>query len=498
MRYFAFRLTSACSSVPVWFFLVTSGAYAADWDATASLTPSLTYTDNVCLDDDNKKSDWSGAAMLTPAGRISHQSRRLKLNVGGSVQVNTLTNSDLRDNGCTGGEFDDQDRFYPTINASAKGTVVPDKLLINASGRASQNEITSSRTTASDPLNRNTNTFYRYSIGPTWKHRYGNFANQTVSYKYDEVLNSSDFKNDSYRHAVNARLVNGGASQISWNVAGNWRRTSYSDRAVNIVDGGLVFRPRDDTELSNVRAGLGYQINRSWQVNGTYGWEFNDFQTARDVDTDGNAWDIGIRWTPSPRTTVSLGSGDRFFGSTPRINATHQYKRSTFNASYNKTITYERDITTQEDELIPGYENNNALYSNSPILDERFALGWSYAGRRARLNVNGSYSQQTRAEDGFKGDFKNLAVYYSPQISQRYTLTGILAWDQNDPRSRFGSSDFVADDSFTTWRMTLQVGRPLNSRVNIRGSYTFTDSQTDNSFGGYQENRFTVFLNIRL
>ncbi len=50
--------------------------------------------------------------------------------------------------------------------------------------------------------------------------------------------------------------------------------------------------PREDTELKSAGLNLGYQIDRRWQLNGTYGWEWNDYQTYNDADTGGQAWQL--------------------------------------------------------------------------------------------------------------------------------------------------------------------------------------------------------------
>ena len=84
-----------------------SSAFAVDWETRASVSPSVTYTDNVCLDNDNKKDDFIGS--LTPSGSLHGESPRSSLTLNGSVSLNTLTNSALNHQGC-GGDFDDRQR----------------------------------------------------------------------------------------------------------------------------------------------------------------------------------------------------------------------------------------------------------------------------------------------------------------------------------------------------------------------------------------------------
>jgi uncharacterized protein (PEP-CTERM system associated) len=496
----------------------TGNVFAANWEGSASIAPSLAYTDNVCLSKDNKKSDWTGVGILTPSGSVSQQSRKTSFNARGSVQVNTLTDGDLRDNGCSGDNLGDRQNFFPSLSANGFTVVVDDYVKLNASLRADQNEITSALPSSSDGLNRNgnTNTFYRYSVSPVLSHRIKKQAFYTVRYSYDDVINTSDSVSDSTRHALTTSLANGQASQISWDLSGRYSKVMYNDDVINQRTGLVV--PRQDTELKSASMSMGYQIDRRWQVNGRYGWEWNDFQTYNNANTGGNAWDLGVRWTPSANTTVNLGSGDRFFGKTPRVNIMHKRKRSLFRLSYNKTITYQRNINTLgnpyyngvgldeefisdedlQNELIDGQGYNSSIYSNGPILDERATLGYTYSGRRATLNVFGSYSDQTRQEDGAQGVFKNISMTFSPLVSRKYTVSGSITWDEDDPLGYVGAPNQQDFSKSSAWYYSVQWARPLNNRMSVSLNYQYTDRQSDDSFNEYQENRVIATLSISL
>lgn len=496
----------------------TGSTLAVNWNANASIAPSLAYTDNVCLSKDNKQGDWTAVGLLTPSGSISHQGAKSRVNAQGSVQINTLTDGELRDNGCSGADLGDRQNFFPSITAAGSTVVIDQWVTLDATLRADQNEVTSALPGSGDDLNRNgnTNTFYRYSISPVLKRRLKNKAIYTLRYSYDDQINTSDSVSDSSRHALVTNLANGNESRISWDLSGRYSRVEYNDDIINRNTGLVV--PRQDTELKSAGLSLGYQIDRRWQVNGRYGWEWNDFETFNDSNTGGGAWDLGVRWTPTSRTTVEAGSGDRFFGTTPRLNITHKRKRSLFRASYRKFITFQRDINTvgngflygdtiedqlingvnQEPQFINGVQTNSSISSNGPILDERATLGYTYSGRRATTDVFGSYSEQTRAEDGAQGIFKDLTVSFSPRLSRTYTVTGSINWEEDEPLGYLGLPNIQDFSKSETWYYMLQVGRPLNNRMTMSLNYQFTDRQSDDSFNEYQENRVIATLNISL
>jgi uncharacterized protein (PEP-CTERM system associated) len=498
--------------------LWAGGAFAVNWQADASIAPSLAYTDNVCLSKDNQQGDWTAVGILTPSGSVSHQSRKTKVNARGSVQVNTLTDGELRDNGCSGEDLGDRQNFFPSISAAGSTVVIDQWVNLDATLRADQNEVTSARPGSGDDLNRNgnTNTFYRYSISPILKRRLKNHAIYTLRYSFDDQINTADSVSDSNRHAVVTSLANGNASRVSWDLNGRYTRVEYKDDFIN-RNTGLVI-PREDIELKSARLRLGYQLDRRWQVNGTYGWEWNDFETFNNSNTGGGAWDVGVRWTPSARTTVDIGSGDRFFGQTPRLNISHQRKRSFFRASYRKFITFQRDISTigngflngdtveeqlinnidREGEIINGVQTNSSINSNGPILDERATLGYTYSGRRATTDIFASYSEQTRAEDGAQAIYKDVTASFSPRVSQTYTVTGAITWEEDEPLGYLGIPNVQEFSDSSTWYYRVQVGRPINNRMSMSLNYQFTDRQSDDSFNEYQENRVIATLSIRL
>jgi hypothetical protein len=246
---------------------------------------------------------------------------------------------------------------------------------------------------------------------------------------------------------------------------------------------------------------LGYQINRRWQANASTGWEWNDFQQYyKNSDTGGSVWDFGTRWTPSARTTVNVGLTSRFFGKAPRINISHKRKKSLFTASYNKSISFANDIRTQQDLLNPTFINNYAVNSNSPILDERFTLGYSYTGRRASVSVSGTNSQQTEADNGEESTFRGLAISVSPQFSRIYTVSGSMSWNENQTDSIFGvpnNSQFFRGNS-EYWITSVSIGRPINSRASMSINYQYTDQTSNNAFDEYTENQIMATINISL
>ncbi|CAA0123446.1 Uncharacterised protein [Halioglobus japonicus] len=471
---------------------------AAEISTSASVAPGVTYTDNVCLDNENKKDAWVGT--VTPSGSIKGKGRNADFTVSGSVQFNTLTDSQLKDNDCGGGSLGNRKQFAPSINAKGSAVLIEDWLRISASGRANQNEITPSAGGANSfDTNGNTNTYYRYSVSPELSRRLKDFATYSLRYNYNEVINTADDLSNSSSDSWSTNLAGGTATRVSWDLFGNYRKVSYNDNDLFIEEDGTAV-PRENTELKSAGLNLGYRIDRRWQVTGTYGWEWNDFQTYNDEDTGGQTWELGVNWTPNPRTEIGVGVGDRFFGKTPRLSIKHTHKRSVFSASYKKSITFGRDILTEGNDFNQNIRNFSSQNSQSPIIDERFTLGYSYNGRRAKINFIGSHSDQTQEDNGQKSTYDDVALTVAPQvfISRAYSMSATVSWRQDEPQSEFGQSNRNFASNSEAWIASVTVGRALNHRMSLSLNYQYTDQQSDNSFNEYQENRIMATLNIRL
>lgn len=510
-------------------WLLSGRALSLEWDGRFAIAPTILYTDNACLTKDNKKDDFTGIATATPFGSVRAQTSRTTFFASGHVSVNTLTDGDLRDNGCTGTDLENRQKWFPSLRSNLNTVLIGSWAKFDARLKVDQNDVNSSRASSNDGLDRNgnTNTYYRYSLSPYMSRKVGGGGTYNLRYTFSQILNTADTVSDSSRHAVTTSLNSDRSAQLTGGLTGRFSRTSYSDDVVNINTG--VATPREDTELKSASLNLAYQFGRSWQINGTMGWEWNDIQTFNDSDTGGSAWDIGVRWTPSPRTTVSVGSGDRFFGSTPRVNFSHSRKRSVITGSYRKRITFQRDLSTgdlgstdgsgfstgsddlfsdngstfdQVDENGEPFDDlgvNSSLNSNSAILDERFILRYSYTHRSGKFGAWGTYSKQTRADDGAQADFLDWQLAFTPSLSRKYSLTGSIGFEEVRPagftQSSFDFDNYVESEN---WTYRLNYTRPLNTRLNLTLDYRFTDRRSDAPTNEYQENLVTATLNISL
>ena len=200
-----------------------------------------------------------------------------------------------------------------------------------------------------------------------------------------------------------------------------------------------------------------------------------------------------MRWTPTSRTSVDVGTGKRFFGNTPRFSITHRHKHNVFTADYAKIITYNRNIRTL-DGTIPGLDDPGqpTTISTSPILDERFTLGYTYEGRRSSLSIGASHSDQTRTEDGRNSIYKDISINLNRSLSRKLSVNGRMSWYDTDPAEENSQLVFPSQ----TWRISLSARRDLGPRSSLSIDYNYTDRRSDAFRNEYTENRISLTFRI--
>jgi len=478
-------------------------AIGAQWTMNSGIAPKVSYTDNVCLEAENEQSE--AIALVNTDLQIRAVGKRARFDIGASVEVNSLSESKLEDLGCTPSGFGNRDQVVPRLSATANAELFEDWLFVDLAANVDQNEVNPSLPGGGDRLNRkgNTNTYARYSLSPYISHRFADVATFQLRYTTDDETNSEDtaIAGSSEDRVILNLDSNDSGTPLSWGLQG-----SYSDIEYEETDS----QPAGNSELSSGQVDLGYQLNRYWQINGYYGIEDNDFVSSSD-DIDGDFWDVGIRWTPNSRTTVDLGFGDRFFGTTPRTTISHEYRRSTFSASYSRDLTYDRNIRSvgrdpffNNNQLRPldpltglplDIGGNQSSVSTSPIIDERFTLGYTYKFRRGALRIDASHSEQTRTEDEGDQSFQSYSLSFDRSLTRSLSFNAALRFSKNDAirgRDSFG----ITDNELVTFDIGLS--RPINSNVDVRFDYQYTTRRADVSSNEYDENRMTLTLQLRL
>jgi hypothetical protein len=474
-------LLAACVG---WASVFSGTALSAEWTRGASMSVGSVYSDNVELDSENEKDDLYGVVM--PSVSLQGKGARANVDVDAAMEMNS------RSGGGSG-------NFNPFLNANGDIELIEDFFFTDVFARAGQTTTDPFRAASDTSLteNENTSTTYSYGITPSIRRRLGSFATFDASARWDQQFSANDDFDDSTQRLYNASLLSGDDfSRLSWGVTGEHRITEYENNA----GGGN----RQDDQYSNVKLPLGYRISRKWQLTSSVGREWQDYD-AQTSDRDDDTWDVGVVWTPSPRTSLNVGYGDRYFDNAPRLDFSHRSKRVTLRASYDRTLTTTRDLRARELDFgpdnpfglpfdpgtgqpIPVSENRGFLDSGS-VIDERFDASVAVQGRRTTLTLRGSRSEQTREDNTDEGTFDDVYLTFNRALSGKLSLNGGVTWQgDEDP------DGLTAD----TMRYFAGLSRQLGVKTSVAFNYTYSDRDSERLDDDYTENRVNLYFTFNL
>lgn len=479
---------------------------AAEWDLGAGVTTSALYTDNFCLIQGGDAEEVVGT--VTPRINLSGTGARASVAVRGGVEFNTL---DQIDTECPrigvggGGQLANRESVIPNIGVAGDLEIIRNTLTLTVDAEARQNPIDPFRAGANQGVNGrdNTNISERYGAGAIFQRRLGSVAAVSAQYEYSEQYNAVNLLGDNTQHSASMLLgTQPDTGRISLAVSGIYQRIEVDDSALG---------PAFENELSRAELRSGFLVSESFELSALGGEEWNEFLTTGTDEIDGTYWDVGFIWRPNSRTEVSAGTGERFFGDTPRAEVSWRHKRSALRFSYARTVQFPRNLRTPgrvptrdpviddifDDEFgaLPGSPQEvgttPTFIGNSPILSERLQFSYAFSGRRTRVALNAAESLQTRALDGGQGEFRNASITLGRTLSSVLSFDLGVNWLETEGR---GGNVGLFGQNAQTWRGTLALTRRIARNTDVSLSYQYVDRQSDFALNAFEENRVILSL----
>lgn len=304
------------------FAAFAAPAHALEWRIEPGVGTQVSFSDNVNQRDDKQ----SGSAFsVTPDVTVrSAGSRRVQasLRYGLSAVVRA------------GGGRDDD--LIHNLGATGKAELVEDFLFVDGSANVSQQLVS----LLGSPTDATTNDNNRadvgtYSISPYAVRRLGSYATAQVRYALSGAIFENDVAASSNANTFTANLDSGPRfNDLDWGLAYSYRKAENRNSPVATANRDVTF------ESYNLR--LGYALSRKFQVFGTLGQDNNQFLST--TDNDGRSYTLGFRWAPSRRTNLEISAGDRYFGTTYRLAASHRTRLTNWTVRYSEDVS---DITEQ-------------------------------------------------------------------------------------------------------------------------------------------------------
>jgi len=463
---------------------LSMGALGGEWAQKGSVTYSGVYTDNVGLRDKGKDGEFIN--VVRPSFELIGKGRRAEMSLAAAFEFNDVGSG--------------ADAFNPRIKGDGKVEVLEDFFFIEGDVYSNQSMIDPFAAGGESSLNKTDNhtTTYDYSVSPYIVHRFGQTAEYQLRYTFDDQINKSDELSDSSHEIVLMTLKSGPEfGRISWGLTNEYNKTEFDG------DGEGSLNQSGDNERLSSSVNIGYRLTEQWQVNGTLGKEWNNYQTYDDDDTDDQFWDVGVLWTPTRRTTFDVGYGKHFYSTTPRFKFTHKHRRSALSVSYARTLSDTRSERRNAEffsfldalgDLVdpitgePLFLTDNFTFQDQGVfINEKFDSEWTLKGKRTSLTLFLKESKQIREDVDSDAVFKSTGIRLKRDLSSVLSVTSRLSWDERENRQ--------ANQADTT-RFYLSVDRELGPKTKLGIAYSFSDRDSELSSDNYKENRVSVSLTI--
>lgn len=477
--------------------LLLDGTSAAEWDRSAGVSVGSYYSDNICLSENDLEG--RGAATITPNLRVRGRGARADVTLDAAVSYDSLAGSNLECDNSRRARATNRESVIPSLNYSGNLELIQEWLTLESDAFVGRNPI--------DPLapggtsrfdgRDNTNITYQYGAGATLQRPIFDSAALLLRYYHNEQQNAVSLLGDSSEDRAEFDL---GTER-----SGNRLTVGIGGRHREITVNGNNVRQGFENTLSSAEFRAALQLNSSWQFNTLIGEEWNEFLSAR-PDIEGSYWDVGLRWSPNERVEVALGTGERFFGSTPRMSISYRHRRSELTTDYTRSLTVPRNLRAPrlipDDPLGPDFDQipgdpfivtgEPTFIGNSPVINERLSVRYRFTARRSTITLRASDSRQLRPEDLSEVQFSGLGMTFTRSLAAN--LSGNIRVNWNEREGQGGDDSGFFGQNSESWQAGLSVSRNIGNNTTVTMGYDYRrrESDANDPFNQFTENRLTL------
>ena len=332
-RQFVIRLSfSFICVIATEMLLLSQQVIAAEWSITPSLNLKETYSDNITLaPPGSEMSDW--VSEINPGITLTGTGSHLKAHVAYGMQNLFYANESS------------QNTTNHQLDAGANAELIDKFLFLDGNAAISQQNISLFGPQPADNTNitNNRTSVTTYSISPYLRHSFDAIASSELRYIHNEVRTDVGGLSDSKGDGALLNLKSGPAfSRLGWGLHYNKQRTGYSNNQT--------------VDAETYSGDLRFPITPKFSMTVTEGYEKFNYLSISGGLPEGRFWTAGFSWTPSARTSLEASTGNRFFGKTYSLAASHQSRNTVWNLNYSEDIT-----TTQSQFLVPATINTAAF-----------------------------------------------------------------------------------------------------------------------------------------
>lgn len=330
-------------------FSIAFASVAGDWKLNTSVKIDESYSDNIELSPNNKKSSLVSQLGLNLAA--DYQAQNASLNLSSSnTQAWYSHNHDL-------------DQSYNNISADGKMLLWPNGLTFTASASVANQARNSSRNALAGIVSADVIQTEQYQTGLEYDIKNSRYSLSTRA--AFQVNKSEDRIGENKGSSFSLTSANGNAARhIFWDISGKYsereNETRNSEQHVTELKIGLItnynilpfirYYSEDNSGSINRRNNLetnSYGFGFRWQpinrliLDASYNHPIDDTidDSVAGLDQEQEPYyDVLLNWQPSIRTKIQASYTQRFFGDSYGLNLQHGSRRLTNTISYDESV----------------------------------------------------------------------------------------------------------------------------------------------------------------
>lgn len=452
---------------PVW-------TNAADWVISPAITLEQTYTDNAFLSEVDEESE--SITRVSPSLSAYREGARARVDFNYAPEYRYYW-EDTEENDVV--HFLRADGNVEMLEGYLflDGWATADLVSTSSSGRTGLGGLTGS----SDFTE-----VYTAGLSPYFRTRLGTFSVFEARYTADAVY--YDEGDDNVGQQVDLVLGSGTAfSNQTWEISARQSQVDYESL-------------EEDNEVKQVQLEFVQNLTRQWAVSFVAGYE--EFDLALNPDIDDSLWSAGIIYTPSTRTRIALGGGERAFGDDYYLDFSHRSRLSIW------TATYDRDYTSARGELLePRLFQRQDEFGNfirDPVLEspvitqregaadlsadfyiaDRFATRFTIATGRSDYFLGATYTEREYDDATLDTEDLDISTGFSRDFSRLVTGYIDVRWLDHEESALHYEQ---------TW-VTLGGSYLLGASTTLGFSLGFLDRDAEEVSASYTESQASLYL----
>ena len=300
------------------------------WRIVPMLDLREIYTDNVTLQPSGQ-THGQFITEVSPGILINHKGPRLKLD--GQYQLHLYAH--------TGDNYGGR-KSSSYLRANAQAELVDNMVFVDSSASMQLQSISpfAPLVSGNEYANTNSANVKTWQVSPYMRNRYGHFASSELRYLHDAVDAGNSALGNTQGDTVSFRLNSGVQwDRLNWGVSGSNQK--------------IHEKIRSDSTIRTAVVNLGYRLVPTFAVTAAGYYDDYDYH-ALSGSHGGSGAMAGFRWNPSRRTSVDASFGHRYYGPSRSLKALHRSRRTTWDISYDDSVTTSRANFLRQGSISPG------------------------------------------------------------------------------------------------------------------------------------------------